>query len=459
MVWSEVLSKFLKESPVAVMVGALMEHVLAPEKIDGIFVRTARSQYERQVLFSTIIDLMSEVVCGVRPSVHAAYRVKKKREQISISITSLYEKLQGVEARVNRALVRETAAPMAEVVRHLGGACAPLLEGYRVKILDGNALAATEHRLKESQASTAAPLPGKSLVVLEPELGLLTDVFCCEDGHAQERSLLPQVVETVESGDLWIADRNFATAAFLLALEAKGAGFVIRRHGKLTCEEVTELRFCGAVEGGEVFEQAVVVRGQAGQELRLRQVVVRLERPTRDGEKELRILTNVPAEAADALTVAKLYRKRWRIEGAFHALSQTLQSEIKTLSYPPAALLGFCVGLVSFNLFAVVKAALRSAYGEEVIEQEVSTYHLTDEIAGTYRGMRIAIPEAEWKVFHALSGEEMANLLWEWAGMIDLALYRKSKRGPKKAKPPRQHDPKKPHVSTARLLAQRRRKS
>jgi hypothetical protein len=176
-------------------------------------------------------------------------------------------------------------------------------------------------------------------VVLEPELGLLTDVFCYEDGHAQERSLLPQVLETVEAGDLWIADRNFSTAGFLFSLDAKGAAFVIRRHGKLACEEVSELGLCGAVDGGQVYEQAVVLRGEAGRELPLRQVVVRLEKPTRDGETEIRILTNLPAEAADALTVAELYRKRWRIEGAFQQLSQTLEAEINTLSYPPAALL------------------------------------------------------------------------------------------------------------------------
>jgi hypothetical protein len=147
-------------------------------------------------------------------------------------------------------LVRETAAEMAEIVRHLGGACTSLLAGYRVKILDGNALAKSEHRLKESQQSTAALLPGKSLVVLEPQLGLLTDVFCCEDGRAQERSLLPQVLETVERGDLWIADRNFSTAGFLFSLDAKGAGFVIRRHAKHACEEVGERRACGRAEGG-----------------------------------------------------------------------------------------------------------------------------------------------------------------------------------------------------------------
>jgi hypothetical protein len=459
MVFGEVFSRFLRESPVAVLACALMERVLSPEKIDRIFTREAKMQYERDLLFSAVVDLMSEVVGGVRRSVNAAYEAKRRQQKITVSLRALYDKLQGVEERVNRALVRETAAEMAEIVRHLGGECVPLLAGYRVKILDGNALAKTEHRLKETRASTAAPLPGKALVVLEPGLGLLTDVFCCEDGHAQERSLLPQVLETVERGDVWIADRNFATASFLFSLHEKQAAFVIRRHAKLACEEVGSVRFCGSVEGGEVYEQTVAVRGEAGRILRLRQIVVRLETPTRDGAKELRILSNLPTEAADALQVAELYRKRWRIEGAFHTLSQALKAEIQTLSYPPAGLLAFCVGLVSFNIFAVVKAALRSAYGEEIVEEQISTYYLADEIAGTYRGLRIATPEAEWDALRELTSEEFANFLWEWAGMITLALYRKSKRGPKKPPPPRQNDPKKPHVSTARLLAQRRRES
>jgi hypothetical protein len=391
MVWGEVFSRFLEESPVAVMVVAVMERVFSPKKIDAIFAGAARIQYERELLFSTVVALMSQVVCGVQPSVRTAYLAQKQR--VGVSLQALYDKLQGVESQVNRALVRQTAAEMAGIIRHLGAACRPLLEGYRVKILDGNALAKTEHRLKETRTSTAGPLPGKSLVVLEPELGLLSDVFC------------------------------------------------------------------GSVEGGEVYEQAVVVRGEGGQELPLRQVVVHLETPTRDGAKEIRILTNLPADVADAVTVAELYRKRWRIKGAFHTLSQALQSEINTLGYPPAALLAFCVGVVSFNIFATLKAALRSVHGEKMVEEQVSTYLLSNEIAGTYQGMRIALPAEQWTIFHTISTEEMANLLWEWAGLIRLSRYPKSKRGSKKTPPPREHDPRKPHVSTARLLADRRRRS
>ncbi len=41
----------------------------------------------------------------------------------------------------------------------------------------------------------AGPLPGKSLVVYDPGVRLPIDVFPCEDGHAQERSLLKTVLK------------------------------------------------------------------------------------------------------------------------------------------------------------------------------------------------------------------------------------------------------------------------
>jgi hypothetical protein len=98
-----------------------------------------------------------------------------------------------------------------------------VLEGYRVKILDGNHLAATERRLAVLRSINSAPLPGHALVILDPALMLAIDVFACEDGHAQERTLLSRVLATVVSGDLWMADRNFCTLGFLFGLHWWGA--------------------------------------------------------------------------------------------------------------------------------------------------------------------------------------------------------------------------------------------
>ncbi|GAX45498.1 hypothetical protein NIES4075_65190 [Tolypothrix sp. NIES-4075] len=61
----------------------------------------------------------------------------------------------------------------------------------------------SQHRLKVLRDISSAPLPGQSLVVLDPSLMLAVDVFPCEDGHAQERSLFDEVLLTVEEDDEW----------------------------------------------------------------------------------------------------------------------------------------------------------------------------------------------------------------------------------------------------------------
>ncbi len=144
------------------------------------------------------------------------------------------------------------------------------------------------------------------------------------------------------------------------------------------------------------------------------------------------------------------------IEGAFQELAEALHSEIATLCYPRAALFAFCVGLLAYNVLGVIRGALRAVHGTTKAE-EVSSYYLADEIGGTRRGMMIAIPAEEWRAFGLLSPTDFADVLRLLAGNVRLAAFRRHRRGPKKAAVKRKHDPRKPHVSTARLLNQRKR--
>ena len=184
---SELLELFANESPISVMMRGLMEKVFRPERLDDIFKTHAKVQYERELLFSSLVNLLSLVVCGIQPSVNAAYR--KKAKELNVTRNAVYEKLNGVETQVSRALLKETAAELSELMDEMGGQSAPLLKGYEVRILDGNGLAATERRLKVLREVSSAPLPGQSLVVLDPMRRLAVDIFLCEDGHAQERRL------------------------------------------------------------------------------------------------------------------------------------------------------------------------------------------------------------------------------------------------------------------------------
>ncbi len=53
-------------------------------------------------------------------------------------------KFNGVEPTVSAEIVREIASKLEATIRHLNSTLADLLPGYRVNILDGNAIAASE---------------------------------------------------------------------------------------------------------------------------------------------------------------------------------------------------------------------------------------------------------------------------------------------------------------------------
>ena len=370
----------------------------------------------------------------------------------------VYNKLNGIETNVSADLVRETGASIEAIIRHLKGNLPDWLPGYRVKILDGNALAASEHRLKSLRDCNSAPLPGKSLVVLDPSLMLAIDVFPCEDGHAQERFLLPQVLASIESDDVWIADRNFCTLNFLSGIAEKQAYFIIREHKCLPWHSTAELRPLNSIEGGEVFEQSqsIVVSDEQGYLSPIRRIKVVLEQATRDGDEEIFILTNLPSTVDTALVIAQIYRNRWNIETLFQVLSDLFNCEIKTLGYPQAALFAFCVALVSYNILGVVLAALRSVHGLEKIEQEVSSYYLADEIRATYRGMMIAIPHQDWEVFNQMNLIDLTRILKDLATKVNLAVFLSHPRSTKKTKKwvKKTRPTKKPPVSTAKILSQ-----
>jgi IS4 transposase len=441
---------FLEQSPVCVMARAVVERFLEPSHVDALFRRTATKQYERQLLFSSVVDLMHEVILGAQPSVFASYR--RRQDLLPVSDDSIYNKLKGMELGVSAALVQDSAERAAVVIDELQARRAPWLPGYRVRILDGNHLSATEHRLEPLRDTWAAPLPGKILVVMDPELDVASEVFLTPDGHAQERSLLDDVLARVRERDLWIADRNFCTLKFLFSIAEKMAFFVIRQHSQVQGCLKGQRRFIGDSPTGKIYEQVIELTYE-GRTRKLRRISIELLKPTRDGDHVLHLFTNLPAEVS-ALQCADLYRQRWTIETLFYEVTQTLQCEIKTLCYPPAALFVFCLALLAANAVAVLKAALRATHGEETANQ-ISAYYLTLEIKQTQPGMMIAVPPSEWRIFRDMSVAEFAAKLRAMAGHMNLAYYRKSKRGPKKPPPPKSQYRNGGHVSTHKLLREK----
>jgi hypothetical protein len=449
-----VFDRFARKSPISVMARGIVERILNPEQLDEWFDRTARRQYTETLLFSTVFEIMSTVVNGVRPSVNATYQALK--EEVGVSVASVYNKLNCLETGTSEKLVRYAAGEIGPVIQMLGGRREPLVRGLRTRILDGNCIEATEHRIKELRAIASGALPGKTLVVYEYESRIPVNVFACEDGHAQERSLLGRVLECVEKGELWIGDRNFCVVSFLCGIAERGGHFIIRQHANLPWKSTGPEKYRGATETGKVYEQPIEIVDESGGRHAFRRVRVELKEATRDGDMEIRLISSLGQKTASAKRIARIYKKRWTVETAFQELAEHLNSEINALGYPPAAIFAFCVALVSYMAMATIKAALASVHGTEKIEKELSGYYVADEISGTYRGMSIAISMEEWAAFGEMSRSEFVEQLRDLAGAVKLGAFKKHPRGPKKPQPERIKDPKTPHVSTAKILKQRK---
>jgi IS4 transposase len=440
-------------APLGVMVRGLMEWLLDGPTVEALFRKHADDQYTRELTITALVGLMSQVSAGLRPSVHAAY--KADRASAVPTITTTYQAVYGKLGRMNpeatAALVRFSAERL-QPLTDLLPAAGEELAGYRLRILDGNVLTGTDHRLKPLRKLLNACLPGKSLVVYEPGSGLVTDLVLCEDAYSQERALLADLLPRVRPKDLIVADRNFCTTRFVFGVAAKQGFFLVREHAaNVPWDPVTKLKKCGTTATGDVYEQTVRVTDPDEATMDLRRIEVRLFEKTRDGEQTLSLLTNLPCELS-AMQLADLYRRRWTIETHFQFLTQSLHCEVPGLGKPRAALFMFAMALVAGNALAVVRGSLRQAYGHEV-ETEVSGYYLANEMATSFRAVNMYAASLDWSGWRTLEPRPMARLLTAIAHHVNIALLTRSKRGPKKppaVKPT--YDKKHKHFSTARVL-------
>lgn len=95
-------------------------------------------------------------------------------------------------------------------------------------------------------------------------------------------------------------------------------------------------------------------------------IKIALHTPTACGDAAIVLWSNLPAEIK-ATTIAQLYRKRWRIEGMFGRLESVPGSEIKTLGHPGAALPGFAVAVLAYNVLTLLKQFIEHAHRQNWI--------------------------------------------------------------------------------------------
>jgi hypothetical protein len=102
----------------------------------------------------------------------------------------------------------------------------------------------------------------------------------------------------------------------LFRIQRAGAFFLVRRHAQnLPYRELGPPAFQGRSGTGTVWEQAIAVEDPdaPGAVHRLRRIVVQLDQPTREGDTEVVLVTDLPAAVA-ATACCDAYLGRWQIE-------------------------------------------------------------------------------------------------------------------------------------------------
>lgn len=450
--WQEVIERFEQQAPGAVMAHLALEHAMPASWIDEVFQNSRQRQYPRELLFSSVVELMLLVTLGLRPSLHAAAR--KMAERLPVSLAALYAKVQRTEPAVLRALIQGSAQRLAPLAEQLPEQRS--LPGWQLRVFDGNHLPASEKRLGPLRGFRGAALPGHTLVVYDPDSALVCDIVPCEDAHESERLGAAALIERAQAGQAWIGDRHFCTQSILQGLAERGAGFIVREHARHP-----RLGTSGPwsepvdIETGQVREQSIeLAQPHEGSSQPWRRIEITLHTPTEAGDTTIVLWSNLPAQI-EAATIAGLYRKRWRIEGMFGRLESVLDSEIKTLGHPRAALLGFAVAVLAYNVLALLKRFIEHAHRDKHPQLDVSTYHLAVDITSDYGPMLRILPTQHWHREHADPSLLAQHLLILAARMSPRQLAT-SRRKPKSNRPKGYVEGSlaRTHVSTSRVLKQ-----
>ena len=441
--WRAVLERFEQHSPAGVMARKVLEQALPVDWIDDVFDTHRRHQYARELLFSTIVESMTLVALGLRPSLHAAAR---QSENLPVSLTALYNKVNRTEPDLLEALVPGSAGRLAPVMASLGQGA--ILPGWTVRVLDGNHFPGTEKRIAPLRRHRGAALPAQALVVYDPDSGLALDMVAGEDAHQSERTLAGRLIGSAGPGQVWIADRHFCTKALLDGWAQTGACFIVREHiNHPRLAQRGAWQNGGRVETGTVREQAITLEGHTTP---WRCIELALDVPTESGDTTIRLWSNLPPDV-DARQIAHAYRQRWSVEGMFGRLESVLHSEIASLGQPRAALLAFAVSILAYNVLALIARCIERAHEPA---PEVSFFHLVVQIRSGYEGMMIALPPQHWTPPDDTSCG-LAHQLLQLARRIRPKSIAVSKRAPKAKKPKGYVDgaTARAHVATARIMA------
>lgn len=234
---SPLLQRLVDRVRLPVITRSTLERAFDAATLDRWFETVAQQQCTRKLLFPILSELM---VPRQSRLMRAAWLAAEGEGDVSLM--AVCAKRTALEVSTSAAPVSLAGERPREVMAQWRGAALKLLPGQQLHVLDGNGLHARQHRLVPTRCSTAALLPGKTLVVFDPQVQTIEAMMPYRNGFAQEHSLLGRVASLVGVDQVWLAARDICAEAFLGEVAKRGAYSLIREHGLLRFTRLKAMR-------------------------------------------------------------------------------------------------------------------------------------------------------------------------------------------------------------------------
>ena len=261
------------------------------------------------------------------PSVHELTRMLAREEllwcrAVKVSQQALSQRFLSFPAELFERVLKELLPVLQQ--RWLGRHSRPLPESLaharqhfeQIWVADGATLEALFRKLKVLKDVPVGQLAGKIGTVVDLLSRLPVEIWFREQPRGHDTTFIADLLALVKANTLLVLDRGFYDFDFFAALIEKQAAFITRLKTNAFFVVADTLTSTDQVKDLIIF----LGTGQNGSPvLKLRLVEVRF------GKVWYRYLTSVlDPKVLPPFVVADIYRRRWRIEEAFHSVKRLL---------------------------------------------------------------------------------------------------------------------------------------
>jgi Transposase DDE domain len=295
------------------------------------------------------------------------------------SNTGAYADARGrLPGEIVAALTRHTGAELMKQAP--AGWC---WRGHHVKVIDGStaSMPDTEANQKEyPQMSAQKPGLGfpilRFVAIFSLSVGTVLDVaFCPYTGKkTSELALFRSLHDTINAGDVALADRHFCSFFEVADLQQRGANAVVRMHQKRKVDFRRGVQL-GKYDHLVIWKKPVACPNwmdaetyqQFPDELAMREVRIRV--PCKGRKVRTRIITIATTlcdhEKYSKADLAALYRRRWQAELNLRSLKTVLQMDVLRCKTPAMVHKEIWAHLLAYNLVRKVMAQAADEFGVE----------------------------------------------------------------------------------------------